>query len=247
MSFKGRLRKMAERLTGTHIYRSLPRGVDLPYDIASSLPNCRMDVLFDVGANTGQSAQRFLDWFPAARIYCFEPVQDTYRKLQENLGSQARVQCFRLALGSSVGKGKMALPGRSILAFLEGQSKQPRPAAERTEEVDVSTVDQFCRSGNIDAINYLKIDTEGGDIEILKGARTLLTAGRIDLVEVEAGMNAGNPWHVPFEALKGFLESKGYALFALYEQVNEWPAREPQLRRANAVFISPRVIETNRR
>jgi hypothetical protein len=66
-------------------------------------------------------------------------------------------------------------------------------------------------------------------------------------VEVEAGMNASNKRHVPFETLKDYLELRSYLLFGIYEQVHEWPTKEPHLRRTNSVFISRRMIETNRR
>ena len=53
-------------------------------------------------------------------------------------------------------------------------------------------------------------------------------------------MNPRNVTHVPFEALSEFLKSHGYFLFGIYEQAHEWSG-EPQLRRTNPVFISPRV------
>jgi hypothetical protein len=43
--------------------------------------------------------------------------------------------------------------------------------------------------------------------------------------------------------MKAFLETMDYRLFAIYEQMYEWPSGEPQLRRVNAVFISRTVIE----
>ncbi len=49
---------MAEKLTGTHIYRKLPRGIDVFGDMATILPNYRINVVFDVGANVGTSAAR---------------------------------------------------------------------------------------------------------------------------------------------------------------------------------------------
>lgn len=70
----------------------------------------------------------------------------------------------------------------------------------------------------------------------------MLNEQRIDFVEVEAGMNAGNKRHVPFETLKEYLESKNYLLFGIYEQVHEWPTNEPHLRRTNAVYLSRRMI-----
>ena len=74
----------------------------------------------------------------------------------------------------------------------------------------------------------------------------MLTEQRIDLVQVEAGMNNSNKRHVPFETLKDYLQSHGYFLFGVYEQVSEWPTKEPHLRRTNLAFISRRLIEANK-
>lgn len=51
---------------------------------------------------------------------------------------------------------------------------------------------------------------------------------------------------MPIEELKAYLEGKGYYLFGVYEQMPEWPTREPHLRRSNLVFVSEAVIGTNR-
>jgi hypothetical protein len=130
--------------------------------------------------------------------------------------------CCKLALGSSKSKGKMVLQGTPDRFFLLGQSKKsPMNDNVPTESVDIVTLDEFCQDKGIDHINYLKIDTEGGDLDVLKGAVKMLTEQRIDLVEVEAGMNPSNTWHVPFEALKEFLESHRYFLWNYEQVVNE--------------------------
>ncbi len=54
------LRRLFERLTGTHIFRNLPRGVDRFADIRHYLPNVRIATVFDVGANVGQSARSYV-------------------------------------------------------------------------------------------------------------------------------------------------------------------------------------------
>jgi hypothetical protein len=92
----------------------------------------------------------------------------------------------------------------------------------------------------------MKIDTEGADLDVLKGAERMLNEQRIDIVKVEAGMNPTNHLHVPFEVLKNYLESKHYFLFGIYEQKHEWPTKHPHLRRTNPIFISQQVIENNR-
>jgi FkbM family methyltransferase len=248
MTIKGQSIKLFEKLTGTHIYEVLPRGVDLCQDIKKHLPKFHSDIVFDVGANIGQSAKKYLDWFPRSQIYCFEPVRDTFIKLQENLNSNEHVLCFQLAFGASKRTGEIVLQGTSDIFYLFNLSKNvPVNTEAIKEKVDIETLDEFCSGRKIDHINFLKIDTEGGDLDVLRGSETMLSRQTIDMVEVEAGMNCKNERHVPFETLKQYLEAKKYFLFGIYEQVNERFAKEPHLRRANSVFISEQMIKANKR
>jgi FkbM family methyltransferase len=205
------------------------------------------DIVFDVGANVGLNAGLYLQKFPGSRIYCFEPVTNTFLQLQKNLKGEERINCYRLALGSSKRKGTMVLHGSdNRLFFILDQSRESLMSHNPpTETVDIITLDDFCKAKGINHINYLKIDTEGGDLDVLKGAMHMLTRQNVDIVQVEAGMNPGNNSHVPFETLKAFLESYQYFLFGFYEQVNEWPSGKPHLRRSDTLFISYKMIERN--
>jgi len=243
MKLKRSLRQVIEALTGRRIYRILPRGVDIAQDLAHALPAYRVDTIFDVGANIGQSAREYLRCFPGSRIYCFEPAQKTFCTLQNNLRGQQRIRCFNQALGAAVARGKIVLQGSSEMFFVAGQAnRMPIDEQTRVEEIDITTIDAFCHAENVGRISYLKVDTEGGDLEVLKGAANMLVEQRIDFVQVEAGMNVNNKWHVPFELLKGHLESSGYFLFGIYDQMAEWPTNQPHLRRTNPVFIAERAI-----
>ena len=245
MSVKEEIKWLFEKLTRTHIYRTLPRGIDPLYDIKIHLPRLQVNVVFDVGANTGQSAKNYLERFPESKIYCFEPVEETFLQLQRNLQGYDNILSFKLALGAAKGTGKMVLEGNSDVFFLLNVSREQVSGTPLLEEVNFETLDGFCRSQNIDHINYLKIDTEGGDFDVLKGSEGMLTQQQIDVVQVEAGMNSKNRRHVPFDVFSKFFEHKNYFLFGVYEQVNEWPTKEPHLRRTNPVFISDKVIKAN--
>lgn len=246
MSLIHGIRKFVEQLTNTRIYRRLPHGVDCVQDISHFLPNYQVKTVFDVGANVGQSMEKYLTQFPHAKIHCFEPTGSTFKQLLENVNNNVRVNCYQVALSSSESKGKMVIQGSNDMFYLLDESK-PNAAEEMvTETVDVLTMDQFCQSHQIEQISYLKIDTEGGDLEVLKGAVDLLSAQKIDFVEVEAGMSPINDRHVAFEELKSFLESHNYYLFGIYEQVNEWPTNKPNLRRTNPVFISQQLIDADK-
>jgi hypothetical protein len=56
-----------------YVLRMLPRGVSLSHDLREALPGESFDMIFDVGANVGQSTRRYLREFPNAHIVSFEP------------------------------------------------------------------------------------------------------------------------------------------------------------------------------
>ena len=246
MGVRHELKVFFEKLTRTHVYRDLPRGTNLFDDLREWLPNLRVETVFDVGANVGQSARKYLHEFPGSQIYCFEPVGENFKKLEENLRGQDKVQSLKLALSSAKGTGQMVPGGDSQMFFLSRDVPgTPSQSSVRLEEVPLETLDGFCRDRNIDRVGFLKIDTEGNDLEVLKGAEGLLSQQKIDVVEVEAGMNSKNIRHVPFGEFTGFLEARQYYLFGVYDQAHEWPTKEPHLRRSNPVFISEHTIRGN--
>lgn len=247
MNIKTAVRTLAERLTKSHIFRCLPRGVSLFNDIKAALPKYRIDIIFDVGANVGQSAKEYVSQHPSAKIYCFEPITDTFKKLQQNTQSNPQVQCFHLALGSASGTAKMLSHGSATTNHLiDAAEALSNDCGASTESVNLSTLDDFCKAHDVSHISYLKIDTEGSDLEVLKGAENILTGQCVDILEVEAGMTSHNQFHVPFPHIHKHLERLDYHLFGIYEQINEWLCKEPQLRRSNLVFISQRMIDTHR-
>ena len=214
-------------------------GVDVLTDVKRLLPSFSAEIIFDVGANVGQSAEVFQYHFPQATIWCFEPFPDTFKTLKENCSKWQKVVCEKVALGATA-KQVYVCEGRSSAE----NTVTVTPEGDATQQVAMTTVDEFCRRHDIETINFLKVDTEGHDLEVLKGASSMLQQQKIDFVELEAGMNPENDYHVPFAELTLFLESLGYRLFGIYDQMHEWKEPKPVLRRSNPVFISPKLINT---
>lgn len=216
-------------------YRSFGprRGADVCTDVATFT---KPVIIFDVGANIGQSAVKFRRRFPKASIHCFEPSARNAERIRRR--GIRNVAVHAIGLGSAPATAMLST-GHDPAIF--------RISDQGDEQVRVETIDGFCAENGIDRIDFLKIDTEGHDLEVLKGAATMLGSGHIVAIQVEAGMNPENSLHVPFEALKAFLEGHGYRLFGFYDQVNEWPTKQLHLRRANPMFVSAEVIGTPRR
>lgn len=241
MGAKQSARRLAERALSARIYRleQLPWGVDLSLDLARQVPGFRVETVFDVGANIGQSALEYADAFPDAAIWSFEPFTEAYDELVRVTADRPRVRCVKLALGAEPGEVTVALDEHhvqnSLLRAVEGKVE-----GGRYETVEVVTVDGFAAEQGVERIDLLKIDTEGFDLEVLRGAERMLRAGAVPFVQVEVGMGAPTPTLVPFDVLRTHLADRGYALFGIYVQVPEWTG-EARLRFANPVFVHESV------
>ncbi len=231
-------RKLAVALRERYrIVRAPSRGYDVFFDLSDSIPTLAPAVIFDVGANVGQSAELFLHAYPAAKLYCFEPVSASFHALTEALTEKgAQVELHQLAMGAERGQARIATHGTDTCATMMAPATDQY---EQSEEIGVDTLDAFCSDAGITRIDYLKIDTEGNDLHVLRGADQLLGVAGAAVVEVEAGMHPENQLHVPLEDLKGHLQEYGYRCFGIYEPVAEWATGAPYLRRVNAVFIAP--------
>jgi FkbM family methyltransferase len=216
-------------------------GVSLPLDIRNRLRTEKFSTVFDVGANVGQSAAKFAIDYPGATIYTFEPSPGTFQVLTGRVANLSSVRPFQLAFGSARARLRFdtSPPGHDLHRIAKNQSDTSLP------EVEAWTIDGFCAEHGIAAVDYLKIDTEGHDLEVLRGAERMLSGAAVGLAVAECSVNRDNTRHVPFCELHSFMEGVGYRLFGIYEQIAEWPTRKPNLRRVNAAYISPKVIERN--
>ena len=198
--------------------------------------------MFDVGAHKGAVSLLFRSRFPRVAIHAFEPGPDAFRALSKTLGDGPAVTLNALALSCRSGEG----------AFLANGARTTNRLIERRPgghsgviDVRLERGEDYCARKGVERISFLKIDTEGHDLEVLAGFRGMLMRQSIDFVQVEAGMNPENRRHAAFSVAKSRLESCGYRLFHIYGQSGE--KQLPILRRCDAVFVSLELAEAFRR
>jgi len=149
--------------------------------------------IIDVGANEGQFARTAAKIFPRAELYCFEPLEDPFRKLSAWAQSQnGRVRCFQMALGDQEGEAEMHLhvqhtPSSSLLASTATCHRlYPQTQVESLTRVRVSTLDEALK----DALDrmprelLLKLDVQGFEDRVLRGGGRTLSQCRAVLLEV---------------------------------------------------------------
>ena len=151
----------------------------------------RSRVVFDVGANVGEWAARALEINPNLRLHCFEPSKPTFQKLLTNQFPKS-VTCNNFGLGSASeektlyvfeeGSGMNSLYLRRGLD--DGWKLQPQ---KQMETIRLETLDRYCSQNQIGEIDFLKLDVEGHELEVFKGATGMLLGGKIKLIQFEYG------------------------------------------------------------
>jgi len=187
-------------------------------------------IFFDVGANAGLFTISAGKKIGGNGVFAFEPCSSTCELLKRNLklNGLAGVNVIQSALGESVGAGVLQINvrGRDGLNTL-GQATHPDSKVVGQENVRITTLDVFMKDQNIPRVDVMKVDIEGAELMMFRGARDLL--GRADapliLYEGFGFLTRGFGYH-PVEIL-WFLESCGYSLFVLNSESGEISELKP--------------------
>ncbi len=152
-------------------------------------PDCRL-VAFDVGARIGDWSRRIIESPPARgkgyEIHAFEPVPDSRSKIQAAFPQaieRGELRVHPIALSDTAGSAHIYVPH-----FTAGTSTLHPDTALRYEqviEVATSTLDEFCSTHAISHIDLVKVDTEGHDLRVIRGAEGMLREGRIGVLQFE--------------------------------------------------------------
>lgn len=176
------------------------------YDLLGKLPP---GLCVDVGAAIGRTAQRMLDRSPESRVLAYEPLAGNRTYFEERIGDDSRVTLRPVAVADRAGSGRLAVP--PVLATdMPGYSPLGHLAAGGEVPVEIVTLD----SEIDEPVRFLKIDVQGGELGVLKGAERLIAGPGIDLI------------HVEFNGAPGvlrFLRTHGYVLFD--GPYMAWPTR----------------------
>jgi FkbM family methyltransferase len=235
MSLSSKIRLEAIRLSGYFIYKKkdLPVGIDLASDLKNKF-NIKVECVFDVGANYGQTALHYFEEFPKVSIYSFEPVAASFKKLEENTKGKDSIKCFHFALGDKEEELEISLfdEANSQLNSLKSSNSG---SGGKKEKIKVRTLDGFVLENNIREIDLLKIDTEGFEINVLNGAKKMLAEKKVNAVLCETALAKSNKRNTQLVELMELLEEKNYFFVGLYEtNVNHY---KEGLAYSNALFI----------
>jgi FkbM family methyltransferase len=169
-------------------------------------------VCADVGANSGEYTVLFALCAPQGRVYAFEPAGHIYPRLQANVAANrlAHVTTENVAVAAINGNCPFFLDRSAANTGLSSLSRQAWHGGENLEKIQVScvTLDHYFASA--DRLDLIKIDVEGHEMDVLRGAEAVLRR-LAPLIIFEFG-TAGN---LPDSEAPDFLQRLGYDLHCI--------------------------------
>ena len=189
--------------------------------------------VFDVGANVGELTLIFSRFVgDGGSVHAFEASRATFDKLKivcETIGRR-NVTLNHLAVSDHNGAIKLNVYADAYSSF---NSQAARPLKDYgldlepvgVEETPATTIDEYCKKNKIETIDLLKIDVEGAELQVLKGAREMLESKRVKCLTFEFGQTTFDMGVRP-EEIERFLAEMNYKIRNLIAGEPLFPGRE---------------------
>ncbi len=148
-------------------------------------------VLFDVGANIGRYSITLAEVFGTnASVHSFEPSPNTFLKLQTNTTSIPNIKAHNFALSNTTGEAILYTTEKNseVASLINLEQTTTKYGDRVTETIQMKTADDFCNEHRIEQIDFMKIDVEGFELNVLAGAQNLLQLGKIHCIQFEFGI-----------------------------------------------------------
>lgn len=240
MSLASELIKLAHRIDTPGANRAFR--LEVPIELYRLCERIRaladIRVVFDVGANCGQFTHSAAVCFPQADLHAFEPLPGCQETLRKVAATHPRVQIHPCALGDLPGTVEMFqndyAPSSSVLP-MEKQHKALWPKTVNAQKISVplDTLDHVTARLGVRGPAFLKLDVQGFELHVLRGATSTLRETAVVMTEVLfENFYSGQ---ADFPVLMDFLAEHGFRFLEFAEE-----RRLPPLGRlvyADAVFV----------
>lgn len=223
-----------------------------PFEIQKSIfekAKKNAHIIFDIGAYIGNITDRYEVLFTNAEFYCFEPIPSTFNSLKSRFLTKKNIHCFNVACGESqkeVNIWEMKNVATSSLykpSFYLMHSENKNIVSDlsiiNSHKIPQITLDQFCCEKEIPGIDILKMDVQGNELNVLKGASSLLDNGKIGLVYTEILFSNLYEGQCYYHDIATYLQGKKYELFDFTFLKN---GEDGKLYFGDAIFLGPEIL-----
>ena len=144
--------------------------------------------ILDIGCNDGSTTIRFLETFPSPKIFCSEPDSRAASRFKIKVGNRKEVTFYEYALSDKDGEHTFYMSGgqgRKVMPEgwdYSGSIRKPKNhlivhpwcTFEKTTTVETKRLDTWCQENPIDRIDFMWMDVQGAEIDVIRGGRNAL-------------------------------------------------------------------------
>lgn len=217
-----------------HIHRSIR--------LAKKLP-AQDFIILDIGGGIGASLRLYLKYFPSNRIILFEPVAESFKTIESRFGELKNVTLCNLAVGNENSKQEINIANRvtsSSILPLSAETEsvfydEKTLGLIRNETIEIVRLDDFLASEKA-SIGIMKLDVQGFEMNVLRGAE--ITLKRTSIVLLEAGNHdvyVGSPKYFEIDE---YLRALGFILYDIIPSVLD----NGQLKEWDVIYISSSAL-----
>ena len=183
--------------------------------VKKSLDN-KCPIIFDVGMNHGQTVEKVISIFPEFILHGFEPSLNCQESLLSKYGEYKNIIINSQGLGEREGVKLFNEyswdPLNSFLIRSYGKSQ-----IIKSYNVKINTIDNYCKQNEINHVDFLKTDTEGFELNVLKGGDEMITKGKITFILIELFFNENYIGQSVVGDIFNYLNTRNYQLVRFYD------------------------------
>jgi FkbM family methyltransferase len=172
------------------------------------------DIIFDIGANIGFMSLQFASIASNGMIFSFEPMPSTYKKLTRNISENHflsnRIKSIRKAVSDKAGTLNLYLPNDKHHGLVSFSSEVSND--NTVTIVDTCCIDDFIKENNIVKVDLMKIDVEGAEALVIKGAMKSIFLFKPSIM-IEANIGIRRDLNDLYSILESINSIGGYKMF----------------------------------
>jgi len=175
--------------------------------------------IIDVGANIGLYTLTFAKLIGEKEgiVFAFEPSDEAFFRINQNikLNNFKNIKLYKLGVSDEIGESEFYITEDDAFNSL---GKNPMKKIIEKRNIPTITLDKFIEDNNLDEINILKIDTEGADYLVLRGATKLLDNKNPPIILCEYNKTTQSGYDYRLDDLIDFLELKNYRVYEIIKK-----------------------------
>ena len=169
ISFRDKLRIIYNQKRRSRFLWNLNKGDSL---LSFDYPLNEKSIFFDIGAHIGNFSSKMYEKFEC-NIYAFEPLEENFKILKQNLNNYKKIKCYQIALLNFDGYSNISSLGASASLF-------DRNEGSTNKEVIVKSFGTFIREENLNFIDFVKMNIEGSEYDLLND---IIDSGNISKIQ----------------------------------------------------------------